>query len=380
MTSAPLSAIVLAAGEGTRMRSARPKPLHLLCGRAMLLYVLDAMATVDVGRVVVVVGHGAERVTKKVQEQDPAVLLDFVEQPTQRGTGDAVSVGLTAFALDELDDDGDVLVLPGDTPLLRPATIAALVEHHRVADAACTLLTAHVEDPTGYGRVVRGPDGRVRRVVEQADATDDELAVDEVNTSIYCFRLSVLPAALRRVSPENAQGEYYLTDVVQVLAEAGYTVTALEADDPAETAGVNDRRQLAEAEAELRRRTNAAWMARGVTMVDPGRTYLDAAVVLGEDVTLFPGTMLQGGCVVGAGSEIGPDTRLVDCVVGEGCVVESSIGRDAEIGDGCQVGPYAALAPGTHLPAGVRTGPFYTAGAAVPAGGGAGDPTDGARP
>jgi bifunctional UDP-N-acetylglucosamine pyrophosphorylase / glucosamine-1-phosphate N-acetyltransferase len=354
--------VVLAAGEGVRMRSSRPKPLHLLCGRAMLLYVLDALGDCEVGRAVVVVGHGAERVTKKLQEEAPELHLEFVEQRVQRGTGDAASVGLTAFPDDELDEeDGELLVLPGDTPLLRPATIAALVAAHREADAGCTVLTARIADPTGYGRVVRGEDGRVHRIVEQADAEPDEVEIDEVNTSIYCFRRSVLAPALRRLSPENAQGEYYLTDVVEVLHAAGYRVEALVAPDPAETAGVNDRVQLAAAEAELRRRTNERWLRQGVTMLDPERTYVDAAVELGSDVTLFPGTMLQGRCLVGAGAELGPDTRLVDCVVGPGAVVEQTVGREAEIGEHAQVGPYAVLEPGSVVAANDRTGPFYTA-------------------
>lgn len=354
----PISAIVLAAGEGTRMRSSRPKPLHLLCGRAMLLYVLDALSECRVDRVVVVVGHGAERVTKKLQEEAPDVLLDFVEQHVQRGTGDAVSAGLTAFP-DEDVDEGDLVVLPGDTPLLRPATIAALVERHRQTDAACTLLTARVADPTGYGRVLRGKDERVARIVEEADATDEERLIDEVNTSIYCFRRSVLAPALRRLSPQNAQGEYYLTDVVEVLHDAGYPVVSVVAEDPVETQGVNDRVQLAVAEAELRRRTNEAWLRRGVTMLDPERTYIDATVELSPDVTIFPGTMLQGRCVIGAGAELGPHTRLVDCVVGPGATVEQSVARDAEIGDHARVGPFAVLSPGSHVPAETRTGPFY---------------------
>jgi bifunctional UDP-N-acetylglucosamine pyrophosphorylase/glucosamine-1-phosphate N-acetyltransferase len=355
-----LAAIVLAAGEGTRMRSTRPKPLHLLCGRAMLLHVLDALGTSQVRQVVVVVGHGAERVTKKLQEEAPDVLLDFVEQHVQRGTGDAASVGLTGFPDDELDE-GDVLVLPGDAPLLRPETVAALVARHRDTGAACTVLTARLDDPTGYGRVLRGPDDRVRGIVEQADATDDELAIDEVNTSIYCFRRSVLAPALRRLSPENAQGEYYLTDVVGVLHDAGYPVFSLVAADPAETQGVNDRRQLAVAEAELRRRTNAGWLARGVTMLDPERTYIDSTVELAPDVMLFPGTMLQGRCVVGQGAELGPDTRLVDCAVGAGARLEHVVGRDAWVGEGADVGPFAVLEPGSRVGDGARTGAFYTA-------------------
>jgi bifunctional UDP-N-acetylglucosamine pyrophosphorylase/glucosamine-1-phosphate N-acetyltransferase len=358
----PLSAVVLAAGEGTRMRSARPKPLHLLCGRAMLLYVLDSLSLCTVRRAVVVVGHGAERVTKKLQEEEPDLLLDFVEQHVQRGTGDAVSVGLTAFPDDEIDlADGDLLVLPGDTPLLRPATIAALVEEHRRSDAACTVLTARVPDPRGYGRVVRGRDDRVERIVEEADAVDAEREIDEINTSIYCFRQSVLAPALRRLSPENAQGEYYLTDVVEVLHDAGYPVAAWLVEDQQEAQGVNDRLQLAAAEAELRRRTNESLLRQGVTMLDPDRTYVDATVRVASDVTLFPGTILQGQTVVGSGAEIGPDTRLVDCVVGERVVIEKSVGRDAEIGAGAIVGPFASLEPGSHVPADSRTGPFYTA-------------------
>src|SRR4051812_31576116 len=189
MPDRPLSAVVLAAGEGTRMRSTRPKPLHMLCGRAMVLYVLDALLECEVERAVVVVGHGAERVTKKLQEEAGGLELDFVEQHVQRGTGDATSVGLTSF-LDD-DDDGDVLVLPGDTPLLRASTIAALVREHRLTEAACTMLTAESADATGYGRVLRGKDERVVRIVEERDATDEERLVTEWNTSIYCFRHSV---------------------------------------------------------------------------------------------------------------------------------------------------------------------------------------------
>lgn len=360
MTAPPLSAIVLAAGEGTRMRSSRPKPLHLLCGQAMLLYVLDALADCDTGKIVVVVGHGAERVTKKLQEQRPDLPLEFVEQSVQRGTGDAVSVGLTAFAAEELDA-GDVLVLPGDTPLLRPSTMAGLVERHRDAGAAATLLTARMGDPAGYGRVLRADDGAVLGTVEHADASDDQLEIDEINTGIYCFSVPELAPALRRLSPENAQGEYYLPDTLTVLREAGYPISAMAVDDGGETQGVNDRRQLAAAEAELRRRTNEAWMQRGVTMVDPATAYVDTTVELAPDVTVFPGTMLQGATVVGAGTELGPGTRLVDCTVGTDCVLERTTARRAEIGDRCRLGPYAVVEPGASVPADTRSGPFYTA-------------------
>jgi len=363
MATRALTSVVLAAGEGTRMRSNRPKPLHLLCGRAMLLHILDAVAELEPQRAVVVVGHGAERVTKKLTEQGPPDLpIDFVEQVVQRGTGDALMVALTAFPddPDDAEDGGDVLVLPGDTPLVLPTTLAGLVAAHRQAGVAASLLTARLPDPTGYGRIVRGRDDRVVRVVEQADATAEEREIDEVNTSIYVFRRAVLAPALRRLSPQNALGEHYLTDVVEVLADAGYRVSSFAVADPMTTVGVNDRVQLAVAEAELRRRTNERWLRAGVTMLDPARTYLDTTVRLAADVTLFPGSILQGSTVVGERAEIGPDCRLVDSTVGSDAVVASTVAVDAEIGAGAKVGPFASLEPGSSVAPGAVTGPFYS--------------------
>ena len=354
----PLAAVVLAAGHGTRMRSARPKPLHRLCGRPMILHVLDALAELPVTRVVVVVGHRAEWVTKTlVDHAPPGMVIEFVEQVEQRGTGDAMSVALTGLPDDEDGDDGDVVVLPGDTPLLRPGTLARLVQTHRDNDDAATLLTAVLDDPTGYGRVVRGRDDAVARVVEHGDATDEQLAVQEVNTSMYCFKRSVRAPSLRRLSPSNAQGEYYLTDVVEVLYEAGHRVGSVVVEDTMEVAGVNDRAQLAVAEAELRDRINERWMRRGVTMWDPQTTYIDTDVTLGTDVVLLPGVILQGACVIGEHAELGPDTRLVDTTVGEGAVITSSVCRRSVIGADARVGPFAVLAEGTEVPAGGAVGP-----------------------
>ncbi|MGH9181479.1 MAG: bifunctional UDP-N-acetylglucosamine diphosphorylase/glucosamine-1-phosphate N-acetyltransferase GlmU [Acidimicrobiales bacterium] len=360
----------MAAGEGRRMQSVLPKPLHVLCGRPMLLHVLDALSELAVDRAVVVVGHGAEPVTKALQEHGPPdLVIDFVEQRVQRGTGDAASVAITAFPDDDADStddtDGDIVVLAGDTPLVRPATLARLVAHHRESDAAATLLTAHADDPTGLGRVVRARDGRVSRIVEELDATEEERQIDEVATSIYCFRRSLLAPALRRLSPENAKGEYYLTDVVEVLHSAGHKVLAVEADDASEALGVNDRVQLAEAEAVLRARINRRWMANGVTMFDPERTYVDSSVRLAPDVTLAPGVILQGRTFVAAGCRIGPDVHLIDCVVGTGARVFQSVGRDAEIGAAATVGPFAVVPPGDHVADGRATGAFYN-----------GEPTD----
>src|SRR6202034_2259613 len=347
-----LSAVALAAGERTRTRSERPKPLHLLCGRPMILHVLDAMAEIDVRRVVVVVGHRGEWVTKTLVQLAPATMeIEFVEQLTRTGTGDALAVGLTGLPDDD-DEVEDVVVLPGDTPLLRPQTLAALVRAHRTEDAGVTLLTAVVENPTGYGRVVHGKDGDVTRVVEETDATEEEREIDEVNTSIYCFRRSILPPTLRRLSPANAQGEYYLTDAVAVLSSAGYAVRSLVLPDSMEAAGVNDRAQLAVAEAELRDRINERWMRRGVTMWDPERTYVDADVQLNTDVSLLPGVILRGRCVVGEGSEIGPNCVLTDTTVGRRATVSQSTSDRGAIGDGAEVGPFCVLRPGAEVPSG----------------------------
>lgn len=358
-----LSAIVLAAGHGTRMRSARPKPVHHLVGRPLVRHVLDALTDCNVSRVVVVVGHGAEAVTKKLQEDPGPFPLEFVEQRTPRGTGDAVGVGLTGLPEDDLEngDDGEVIVLPGDTPLLRPETVSKLVTESRLSGAACAVLTARMADPTGYGRILRNRDGRVVRIIEHRDADENERAIDEINTGIYVFRRSLLAPALRRITTDNSQGELYVTDVIEVLASAGHQVIAVEADDVGETHGVNDRVQLAAAEAELRRRINDRWMRAGVTIVDPETTYIDADVDLASDVTVWPGSVLQGQTSVASGAEIGPASHLVDVTVGEGAEVRQSVARRAVIGDNAVVGPYAVLSPGQRVPSGTRTGPFYPA-------------------
>jgi bifunctional UDP-N-acetylglucosamine pyrophosphorylase / glucosamine-1-phosphate N-acetyltransferase len=363
-----VSAIVLAAGQGTRMRSTRPKPLHMICGQSMVMHVIHAVKDLGVERTVVVVGHGADQVTKKVQEQAPAwANVSFVEQRVQRGTGDAAMVGMSAFPgddLEEIDDRSTIVIMPGDAPLLQADTLASLVATHTANEFAATLLTSVMDDPTGYGRVIRAKskagDGRVMRIVEQRDANPEELAVGEVCTSIYAFRRDLLGPALRHLTPDNSQGEYYLTDVVGVLGGMGHQIGAVQAP-PSETAGINDRWQLALAERELRARTNRYWLLNGVTMLDPRQTFIDVTVQLGRDVTLFPGTILQGQTTIGDGCEIGPDTRLDDCVVGNDCTLENSVGQGATVGEGAQVGPYAYLPAGSTVDSGSTTGAFFTA-------------------
>lgn len=347
-----VSAIILAAGEGTRMRSSRPKPLHMICGRPMVMHVVHALELLKVERTVVVVGHGAEQVRAQVAAQAPEwAEVTFVDQIGQQGTGDATQYGLSVFPGDDMDDQSTVVVLPGDTPLLRADTLDALVSEHVAQQNAATLLTSELDDPTGYGRIVRAPfksglaksgRGRILRIVEQRDASAEELAINEWNTGIYAFRRDLLGPALRRLSPDNSQGEYYLTDVVASLAAMGHQIDSVSA--PAEEVqGVNDRWQLALAERELRSRTNRRWLLNGVTMLDPRQTFVDVTVRLGRDVTLFPGTLLHGTTTIADGAQIGPHTRLTDCTVGRDAVVEFSVGRGATIADGERVGPFRTL-------------------------------------
>lgn len=356
-----VSAIVLAAGAGTRMRSDRPKPLHRICGRAMVLHVIHALEQLQPTRTAVVVGHGAEQVTKKVHESAPAwANVTFVEQVEQNGTGDAAATGMSAIGGDDYDDDAIVVILPGDAPLLRAESLDELVATHIANSNAATMLTSVMTDPTGYGRVIRASDGRVLRIVEQRDGSPDELDVTEVCTSIYAFRRDLIGPALRNLTTDNSQGEFYLTDVIEGLAAMGHRVGAVQAP-ASETQGVNDRWQLALAEREFRNRTNRHWLINGVTMLDPRQTFIDVTVRLGRDVTVYPGTILQGDTVIGDGADVGPDTQLDGCVVGQRCLVRHTVGVESEIGDGADVGPFAHLPAGSAVHEGAVTGAFYTA-------------------
>lgn len=359
--SRPLTAVVLAGGTGARMRSGIPKALHSLCGRPMLLYALEAVQACRPERVVVVVGSGSEDVAKTVQEEGLGHLVTFVEQQVPRGTADAVGVALTATD-ESLLEDADVLVVPGDAPLLSADDLVELVAEHRAGTAAATLLTTESAGTAGYGRVVReGRDRSVRRLSHPHEELEpaDEAEPSEIATGVAVYRRGLLAPALRRVLPDQLLGELHLSDVVEVLTSTGHTVATLPASDAGSVRGVNDQLDLAEVEAELRRRTNVAWMKRGVRMIDPARTYVDTTVVIGRDVILQPGTMLQGRTVVGDGAEIGPDSQLVDCAVGSRAVVTKTMARDAEIGPGAFVGPFAVLRPGVAVAPGEVTGPFY---------------------
>jgi len=326
----------------------------------MVMYVLDAAAQEDVRATIVVVGHGATWVEKSLTERARAdVHLTFVEQAEQLGTGHAVSVAMPTVD-DELGaTDGDVLIMPGDTPLLRPGTVAKLLEHHRQSQAAMTVLSAVVDDPTGYGRIVHARGGGVARIVEERDATAEEREIREINTSIMVVRESLLGPALRRVDRQNSQNEYYLTDLVAVLHGAGHVTQSMLLDDPAEATGVNDRLQLARAEEVLRRRINERWMLRGVTIWNPENTYIDADVELAPEVSLLPGTVLRGRCVVERGAQIGPNANLSDVFVGENAQVAMVEASDAIIGAESKVTSFVVLGPGTEIDPGELVTPFH---------------------
>lgn len=342
--------IVLAAGEGTRMRSARPKVLHGFAGRSLLGHVLAATVALDPADTVVVVGHGRDEVTAHLVETGPPVTITV--QDEQRGTGHAVRLALESVEVPA----GTVVVVPGDTPLLQRSTLLELVEQHVATGAAATLLTSVVADPSGYGRVIR--DGAtVRRVVEQKDADPAELAVHEVAAGVYAFDLALLRTALGKLTTANAQGEEYLPDVVSILVADGQVVSAVRAP-ASDTAGVNDRVQLAAAHRVYNTRLLEAYMREGVRVVDPLTTWVDAGVHLAPDVTLLPSVEVRGSTVVWSGATIGPQTTLVDTAVGARSVVDRAVCRGARIGADVTVGPFAHLRPGTELADGVHVGSY----------------------
>ena len=353
MPTPPAAVVVLAAGEGTRMRSRRlPKVLHGFAGRSMLGHVLAAAAPLDAAATVVVVGHRRDEVVAHLADIAPTAVP--VVQAEQRGTGHAVRHALEALAADAT---GTVVVVPGDAPLLTGTALTALVDEHERAGAAATMLTSVLPDPTGYGRVLRGPDGGVARVVEQKDATPEQRLVAEVATSVYAFDLALLRDALGRISSDNAAGEEYLPDAIGILVADGRTVAAVTA--PAdETAGCNDRVQLAAAHAAYNLRLLETHMRAGVSVIDPSSTWVDADVALAEDVTLRPGVELRGRTTVDEGAEIGPDTTLTDTAVGAGAMVTRTVAIGASIGPDVSVGPFAYLRPGTELAAGAHVGTY----------------------
>jgi bifunctional UDP-N-acetylglucosamine pyrophosphorylase/glucosamine-1-phosphate N-acetyltransferase len=341
------------------MKSRTPKVLHGFLGRSMLGHVLDAVTPLRPDRTLVVVGHARDQVTDHLALVSPGA--EAVVQEQQDGTGHAARIALDALP----EPVGTLLVVSGDTPLLRTETLRALVERHRDSHAAATLLTTRMSDPAGYGRVVRNRSGSVTTVVEDRDADDETLAIDEVNSGIYAFTAELLRDALRRLSRDNSQGEEYLTDVVALFVAEGRQVAAEVVADPREVMGVNDRVQLASARAAMRTRINERWMRAGVTVIDPATTDIHVDVRLEPDAVVHPWTSLSGATTVAAGAEVGPGTLLHDVQVAEGAVVRLTTANGAVIGPDASVGPYTYLRPGTRLGRASRAGAFVEAKQAV---------------
>jgi bifunctional UDP-N-acetylglucosamine pyrophosphorylase/glucosamine-1-phosphate N-acetyltransferase len=351
----PVAVIVLAAGEGKRMKSSRSKLLHEIAGHSMLSYAVTAATEVQPEHIVVVVGHLRDQVEAHLAEIAPHVLIAVQDQ--QLGTGHAVEVALGQLA----DLNGEVIVTMGDVPMLTGETLAALLAEHRTHQAVVTVLTSEVPDPTGYGRIIRDANGMVSGIVEHRDADDVQRQINEINSGIYVFDGAALRAALTELTPTNDQGELYLSDVPTLVRRAGEPVAALLIDDLWQTEGVNDRLQLSQMNAEVNRRILHRWMREGVTVIDPATTWVHASVDLAPDVILLPSTSLEGATSVAAGARIGPDTTLIDVEVGENAVVTRTQASLSVIGPSASVGPFAYLRPGTTLGAGGKIGTFVEA-------------------
>ncbi|HET7629491.1 MAG TPA: bifunctional UDP-N-acetylglucosamine diphosphorylase/glucosamine-1-phosphate N-acetyltransferase GlmU [Bacillales bacterium] len=342
-------AVILAAGQGTRMKSKLYKVLHPVCGKPMVRHVVEQARHSGVDRVVTVVGNGAEAVREELGE-----CSEYVLQEEQLGTAHAVMQAEPLLG----NEEGTTVVLYGDTPLITSETIAALIEHHENAENAATILTAITDDPFGYGRVIRAEDGSVERVVEEKDASEQEKRIQEINTGIYCFHNHELFKSLKQVGNNNAQGEYYLPDCIEILRKEGKSVRAFATADAAETLGVNDRVQLSAVERIMRRRTNEGHMRNGVTLIDPENTYIDAEVTIGADTVIYPGTVLKGNTKVGNECEIGPQSELKDVEIGDSSVVKQSVVHDSSIGSRVKIGPFAHIRPQSLIGDEVKIGNF----------------------
>lgn len=344
-----LVTVILAAGKGTRMKSKLPKVLHKAAGKSMVQHVIDAAKAAGAKRNIVVTGFGGDMVREAIGAQ-----AEYAQQKEQLGTGHAVMQ--TADLLK--DETGTVMVLCGDTPLLTGDLLKKLYQAHVEAQAKATVLTAIMPDATGYGRIIRMADGSVQKIVEHKDATEEERQVKEVNSGIYCFDAKALFESLKKVTNDNAQGEYYLPDVLEILQKQGEKIWAVAADDYESTLGINSRLQLAGAEKILRRRKNEELMAEGVTIMDPDTTYIDADVKVGRDTVIYPMTWLEGNTVIGEDCEIGPSIRFQNVKAGNHVTGQFTYAHDCQLDDGVILGQFTHIRPDTHLAEGVKIGNF----------------------
>lgn len=342
-------AVILAAGQGTRMKSKLYKVLHPVCGKPMVQHVVDQVMKLNIQEVVTIIGHGAEMVQAQLGDSSRYALQD-----QQLGTAHAVSQAQSLLE----GKAGVTIVVCGDTPLIKAETMESLFKHHEELAAKATILTARIEDPTGYGRIIRNKKGLVEKIVEHKDASEEERKINEINTGTYCFDNFALFEALKNVSNENVQGEYYLPDVIEILKKQGEVVTAFQTDEFEETLGVNDRVALAEAERIMRGRTNAAHMRNGVTIIDPANTYIETEVEIGQDTVIYPGTMIKGKTVIGAECQIGPNSEIVSCEIGAETVIRQSVAHNSSIGAQVNIGPFAHIRPESAIQDEVKIGNF----------------------
>lgn len=344
-----LAAVILAAGKGTRMKSGLPKVMHKICGQPMVSYILKAAKGAGIERIIMVVGYQGEPVAQAFQAE-----AEIVYQEPQLGTAHALLQTEGVLA----DFCGYLLVMSGDTPLISAPTLRDFLREHRRSGSVATILTASLEDPAGYGRIVRDSSGKVVKIIEQKEATAEEHLIKEVNTGIYCFSLPGLFANLHQIKADNAQKEYYLTDLIALYVKNNQPVATFQAVRPVEILGVNDRRQLAEAESCLRRRKTDELMLSGVTVIDPGSTFIEQEVIVGQDSVIYPFTFLEGNCLIGQNCAIGPGAYLKNVRVGENVAIINSVIVESVLEDGCNIGPFAYIRPGSHLKRKVKIGNF----------------------
>jgi bifunctional UDP-N-acetylglucosamine pyrophosphorylase/glucosamine-1-phosphate N-acetyltransferase len=342
------TSIILAAGEGKRMKSLTPKMLHSILGRPMVWHAISTAQSATNGKPVIVIGHGADAIRSALGTD-----VRFVIQKERLGTGHAVQQ-VESLLRDKTDA---VLVTYGDMPLIKSGTLKALVAAQREHAGPISMLTVMAEDPRGFGRIIRGPNGSVKAIVEEAQATPEQRAIRELNPGVYCFDANWLWDALKQIEL-SPKGEYYLTDLVGIAVNQGKYVQAIQVDDPTEMIGINNRIHLAEATAIMRRRINQAWMLAGVTIIDPERTYIEAGISIGQDTVIWPGTYLLGKTKIGMNCNIGPDAFIQDTKIGNRCEVLSSVLEHAVMEDDVDVGPYGHLRKGAHLASGVHMGNF----------------------